>query len=210
MFFMDFVPALVIHADQGGLDMNTNCLKILVILGLFGSLVSCATPKGITTQEQKSYVSKMKNETLAKLYAQKPETKGMIRKAAGFGVFSNIGTYVFFLAGGSGYGIVVDNSTKQKTYMKMRSVGVGLGMGVKDFRAIFIFKNKKVLDEFVEKGWEFGGQVDAAAKSGEKGGAASGEAYLETDVIIYELTESGVALQATVAGTKFWKDEGLN
>jgi len=152
----------------------------------------------------------MTAETLAKLHAQKPETKDMIKKAAGYGVFSNVGTYVLLLAGGGGYGVVADNATKQKTYMKMRSVGVGFGMGVKDFRAVFIFKNKDVLNKFVEKGWEFGGQADAAAKSGEKGGAASGEAYIESDIIIYELTEAGVALQATVGGTKFWKDNELN
>jgi lipid-binding SYLF domain-containing protein len=175
-----------------------------------GFLVSCATPKGVTIQEQRDYVLKMKDETLAKLYAQKPETRGMIKKAAGYGVFSNIGTYIFLLAGGGGYGVVVDNSTGQKTYMKMRSVGFGLGMGVKDIRAVFIFKNKKVLNEFVEKGWEFGGQADAAAKSGDKGGAVSGEAYIETGIMIYQLTEAGVALQATIAGTKYWKDKDLN
>ena len=190
--------------------MNNNRFKIFFILGLCVSLLSCATPKGVTTQEQRSYVSKMKNETLSKLYAQKPEAKSMIRKAAGYGVFSNVGTYLFLLAGGSGYGIVADNTTGEKTYMKMRSVGLGLGMGVKDYRAVFIFKNKNVLNEFVEKGWEFGGQADAAAKSGDKGGAASGEAYIENDIIIYELTESGVALQATIAGTKFWKVDNLN
>jgi lipid-binding SYLF domain-containing protein len=152
----------------------------------------------------------MKDETLAKLYAQKPETRAMIKKAAGYGVFSNIGTYIFLLSSGNGYGIVVDNSTGHKTYMKMRSVGFGLGLGVKDIRAIFIFRNKEVLNEFVEKGWEFGGQADAAAKSGDKGGAASGEVYIETDIIIYQLTEAGVALQATIAGTKYWKDKNLN
>jgi len=140
----------------------------------------------------------------------KTGNEGYDKKGSGDGVFSNVGTYVFLLAGGSGYGVVADNATKQKTYMKMRSVGVGFGMGVKDFRAVFIFKNKDVLNKFVEKGWEFGGQADAAAKSGEKGGAASGEAYVESDIIIYELTEAGVALQATVGGTKFWKDKELN
>jgi len=195
---------------NGGQTMRNRCLMVLLLLVITGFLVRCATPKGVTKQEQRDYVLKMKDETLAKLYAQKPEAKGMIKKAAGYGVFSNIGTYIFLLAGGNGYGVVVNNSTGQKTYMKMRSVGFGLGMGVKDFRAIFIFKNKEVLNEFLEKGWEFGGQADAAAKSGDKGGAASGEAYIETDIIIYELTEAGVALQATVAGTKFWKDKDLN
>lgn len=196
--------------DQRRFAVTKRCLKNLLLLGIIGSLAGCATPKGVTTQEQRSYAVKMTEETLAKLYAQKPETKDMIKKAAGYGVFSNVGTYVFFLAGGSGYGVVVDNAIKHKTYMKMRSVGVGLGMGVKDFRAVFIFKNKDVLNQFVEKGWEFGGQADAAAKSGEKGGAASGEAYIESDIMIYQLTEAGVALQATVGGTKYWKDNELN
>jgi lipid-binding SYLF domain-containing protein len=210
MFFIDFESALDSYPERGGSRMNKNLLRTLFILALIGFLVGCASPKGVTKQEQRASVSDMKQETLAKLYAQKPETKGMIKKAAGYGVFSNIGTYVFLLAGSNGYGIVVDNSTGKNTYMKMRSVGVGMGMGVKDFRAVFIFKNKEVLNEFVEKGWEFGGQADAAAKSGDKGGAINGEAYIETDIIIYELTEAGVALQATVGGTKFWKDKSLN
>lgn len=190
--------------------MSIRCLTVSVLLALSGFLVSCATPKGVTQQEQRDYVHKMKEETLAKLYAEKPETKGMIEKASGYGVFSNIGTHIFLLAGGSGYGIVVDKTTGHETYMKVRSVGFGLGMGVKDFRSVFIFKNKRVLDEFVEKGWEFGGQADAVAKSGDKGGAVGGETYIETGIAIYQLTEAGVALQATIAGTKYWKDKDLN
>ena len=36
-----------------------------------------------------------------------------------------------------------------------------------------------------------------------------GEAVID-DVKIYQLTESGLALQATLKGTKFWKDIALN
>jgi lipid-binding SYLF domain-containing protein len=179
-----------------------------LITGLL--LCSCATPKGVTKQDQKDYVSTMKNETLADLYEKKPETRAMIKKAAGYGVFSNIGSYLFFLSTGGGYGIVDDKSTAKKTYMKMAHVGAGLGMGVKDFRVVFIFKNKNVLKDFIEKGWEFGGQADAAAKSAEKGAAVGGEIYIDQDIIIYQLTEAGVALQATIGGTKYWKDEALN
>jgi len=184
--------------------------KIFICLcaGIF--LVSCATPKGVTKQDQRSYALKMKDETLAKLYKTKPETKNIIKKAAGYGVFSNIGSYLFLVSTGGGYGVVVDNATGRKTYMKMAQVGAGLGLGIKDFRIVFIFRNKKVLNDFVEKGWEFGGQADAAAKSGEKGAAVGGEVYIENDIMIYQLTETGVALQATVGGTKYWKDKELN
>jgi lipid-binding SYLF domain-containing protein len=183
-------------------------LCLLIALGIF--ITGCATPKGVTTSDRRDYVLKMKNETLTDLYKVKPHTQDMIKKAAGYGVFSNIGSYLFFVSTGSGYGVVVDNTTGNKTYMKMAQVGAGLGLGVKDIRLVFIFRNKQVILDFIEKGWEFGGQADAAAKSGEKGGAVGGEMYIEQDIMIYQLTEAGVALQATVAGTKYWKDKELN
>jgi lipid-binding SYLF domain-containing protein len=94
--------------------------------------------------------------------------------------------------------------------MKMNLLGVGLGLGLKDFKAVIIFKDKQVFDEFVDGDFEFGGHADAAAKSNEKGAAAGGEMYIEEDIEIYQLTETGVALQATLAGTYFREYADLN
>lgn len=182
--------------------------SFVALISIF--LVSCATTKGVTKQDQRAYALNMKNETLDQLYKEKPETRDMIKKAAGYGVFSNIGSYLLFIGTGGGYGVVIDNSTGKQTYMKMAHVGAGLGVGIKDFKAVFIFKNKKVLNDFIEKGWKFGGQADVALKSGEKGIATGGEVYIGGDIIIYQITEAGVALQATVGGTKYWKDKDLN
>lgn len=92
----------------------------------------------------------------------------------------------------------------------MNFAGLGPGIGVKDFRAVLIFKTKQSFEEFVAGDWEFGGHADAAAKSNEKGAAAGGEVYIEDDIEIYQITEAGIALQATVAGTYFRKDPKLN
>ena len=81
---------------------------------------------------------------------------------------------------------------------------------IKDFRAVLIFKNKQTFDEFLDGDWEFGGHADAAAKSDEKGAATGGEMYVEDDIEIYQITEAGVALQATVAGTYFREYTELN
>ena len=51
--------------------------------------------------------------------------------------------------------------------------------------------------------------LDAAAKASDKGAAVGGEAVLG-GITIYQLTKSGLALQATVKGTKYWKDDDLN
>ena len=152
----------------------------------------------------------MHNEVLAKLYAEKPETRAIIKNAAGYAVFSNINANVYLLSAGNGYGVAVDNSTGKKTYMKMNLLGIGPGIGVKDIRAAFVFKTKGVFNDFIEKGWQFGGSADAVAKSGEKGKVIGGEAYFEDDIIIYQMTEAGVSLQASISGTKFQRDNELN
>ena len=93
--------------------------------------------------------------------------------------------------------------------MKMGEAGVGLGIGAKDFRVIFVFHSRNALNQFVDTGWAFGVNADAAAKASEKGGAVGGEATFD-NITVYQLTESGLALQATIKGTKFWQDTELN
>ena len=94
--------------------------------------------------------------------------------------------------------------------MKMAMFGVGLGLGVKDFRAVIIYRTPESLNTFITEGWEWGGHADAAAKAGDKGGAIGAAGDISADMEIYQFTEAGIALQATIAGTKYWKDKNLN
>ncbi len=169
----------------------------------------CATTSGTTPQEKRQAVLSMKNKVLTELYDVHPKAKAEIAAAPGYAVFSNANVYIFFVGVGGGYGVVHDNKTGKHTFMKMGEAGVGLGLGIKDFRAVFIFHDRAVLEKFIGSGWEFGGQADAAAKASDKGAAVGGEAVFD-GITIYQLTESGLALQATVKGTKYWKDDDLN
>ena len=134
--------------------------------------------------------------------------RDQINGAPGYGVFSTANVNVILASFGGGYG-VVEQGGGQKTYMKMGELGLGLGAGVKDYRLVFVFHTQEALDYFVEHGWSFGAQGDAAAKAGDIGGAVGGELVVN-NVSIYQLTEAGLALQATVKGTKFWRDGNLN
>jgi len=178
----------------------------LVSIFFFG----CVAPKGNTVHDKRNYVLTMKNETLSELYSKRSEAKSKIKKAAGYAVFSSINTNLFLFSSGNGYGVAINNQNDKKTYMKMNFAGIGPGIGVKDFRAVLIFKNKQTFNEFVDGDWEFGGHADAAAKSDEKGAASGGEMYIENDIEIYQMTEAGIALQATVAGTYFREYAELN
>ncbi len=168
--------------------------------------------KGDNADEKRAEVRKQRDEILAKLYAAHPDAKEKIEKGAGYGTFNNKNLNLFLLSSGHGYGMVVDKAGKE-TFMAMGSLGGGLGLGAKDVSVVFIFKKADVMKKFIDSGWQFGGEADATAKAGEKGGAASKEAGVDTAANlfeIYQMTDTGVALQATVAGTKYWKDKDLN
>lgn len=183
--------------------------KYILINIVIALIVSACAATGSTPREQRANILNMKREVLSDLYKIKPQVKHMIQKAPGYAVFSNANVNIIFASFGGGYGVVKNNLTGTHTYMRMGEVGVGLGLGVKDFRAVFVFHDKKTMNRFINSGWEFGGHADAAVKAGSKGGAVGGEVLVD-NISIYQLTETGLALQATVKGTKYWKDKELN
>jgi lipid-binding SYLF domain-containing protein len=157
-------------------------------------------------------VRAMRDSVLADLYQLHPDAKAKIKSAAGYAVFSNVGINLVLASFAGGHGVVVSKGTfkDSETFMKMGSAGLGFGLGVKDFRAVFIFKDPAKLAAFIDKGWDFSGQADAAAKSDDKGAALAGAETVIPGVEIYQITKNGLALQATLQGTKYWKDKDLN
>jgi lipid-binding SYLF domain-containing protein len=191
--------------------MKTRHILTLTAAVLIAAVIAgCRGPKGDTVVEKQDYVFKMRDGMLTELYKEKPETKEKVANAAGYGTFSNMNVNLFLASTGNGYGVVHNNATGEDTYMKMAMLGVGIGLGVKDFRAAIIFKTEEALDTFVNKGWEFGGHADAAAKAGDTCAQANVAGDITSGMEIYQFTKNGVALQATVAGTKYWKDKELN
>ena len=183
--------------------------RIIIALTLLATLSACATTGSGTPAEKRAAVTEMRQDVLTEIYEQKPDVRSQVNAAPGYGVFSNVNVNLLLASFGGGYGVVHNNQTGLDTYMNMGEVGVGLGVGVKDFRALLVFHSVEALNYFVDKGWSFGAQADAAAKSSDKGGAVGGEATIN-NISIYQLTKSGIALQATIKGTKFWKNNELN
>ena len=219
-------------------------LAVTLALGLASSALAWPFgPKGDSNTGKKANIRQQRDEMLAQLYAANPGMEKVIRQAAGYATFKQVNVNLLLLAAANGYGVVVDNQAHQETCMRMGSLGGGIGAGVKDVRVIFVFHDAKVMKQFIEEGWQFGGQADAAAKYQDTGVAAEqnvrgavschdgtvavgsstdtragteagdvSSAALATrgGMEVYQFTESGVALQATVSGTKYWKDSKLN
>ena len=186
-------------------------LKNSLLLPLVVTLLNCtATGLGdASLQQRRQNVLNMREEVLTELYALKPDTRVQVNGAAGYAVFTNANVNLVLASFGGGLGVVRDNETGMETFMRMGEVGIGLGAGIKDFRAVFVFHDRAALERFLDVGVSIGGQADAAAKAGDLGAAVSGEAIVD-NVTVYQLTQSGLALQATIKGTRYWRDPKLN
>lgn len=163
-----------------------------------------------TPQEWRTYLSYRRDQALEDLYKIKPEAREVVETAQGYAVFTNFSMKILFVGSGNGRGVMHDNKTGKETFMRMSQVGVGLGVGIDDFRAVFVFDDREVMDDFVKSGWSFGGGADAAAKNEEGGAATSGAIAVADGVRVYQLTKNGLALSAMVSGTKYWVDKYVN
>lgn len=153
----------------------------------------------------------IKNQAILKqLYDAQPKAKELIEKSVGYATFSNFGMKILIAGGGTGTGVVINKATDKRTYMNMAEVQAGLGLGIKSFQNIFVFQTEAAMNDFINSGWTFGGQVTAAAKYEKDGGAYQDATVVAPGVLMYQLTDSGLAAEITGKGTKYYKNTDLN
>jgi len=173
-----------------------------------------ALPEGVPNEgkiiQARTQVREMTQDALATLYEVNPGTRRVIDRSAGYAVFSTFGVKLFFAGGTTGKGVVVNQRTQRQTFMKMLQVQGGLGFGVNQNRLIFVFTNEQALRNFINQGWEFGGQANLSAMASGQGTQFSGAAAVSPGVYLYQLTQTGLSATLTVGGTKFFKDPDLN
>ena len=163
-----------------------------------------------TITQQRNDILKKNDEILKNLYKVAPQARDLIEKSAGYATFSNFGMKILIAGGGTGTGVVMSKSSSKPIYMNMAEVQAGLGVGIKSTQTIFVFQKEAALNDFVNSGWTFGGQVTAAAKY-EKNGDAYHDANIVADgILMYQLTDSGLAAEITGKGSKYYQDTDLN
>ncbi|QWE27423.1 YSC84-related protein [Polynucleobacter sp. AP-Ainpum-60-G11] len=163
-----------------------------------------------TVAQQQEGILKSSNDTLKALYQVQPKAKELIEKSAGYATFSNFGMKILIAGGGTGSGVVIQKDGVKPIYMNMAEVQAGLGFGIKSFQNIFVFQTKAALNDFVNSGWTFGGQVTAAAKYEKDGDAYQDAVVVAPGVLMYQLTDSGLAAEITGKGTKYYKNTDLD
>ena len=185
--------------------------KLICAMLLLAQMWMAGTALAADSKEaQRAEIRKSSQSILNQLYKIQPSARKVVDASVGYAVFSNFGMKILFAGGGTGHGIAVDQATKKETFMKMLEVQAGLGMGIKKFKAVFIFQSKEALDAFINSGWEASAQTTMAAIDGDKGLALQGAISVSPGVWVYQITDQGLVLDATLKGTKYYRNDELN
>ena len=165
-----------------------------------------------TAEERRQAIDAMRSDVLGRLFENISDAREVLEASQGYAIFSKKGMNLLMISTARGVGILRDHRDGSDTYMKAFGAGTGVGAGLKNYSAVIIFKTESALDDFVEKGWELTGQADAHGDSGQPTGEPVKEMskIAGPDVQIYQMTESGFALQALIQGFRYWPDRELN
>ena len=192
------------------LSMNRT-FRLLVLLAAVtfpaeqGALAADA-PKMSAAEKQAERDARLKlaAKGLEKLYAVQPDARAVVEKAPGYAVFDISAIYALLLVGQKGKGVLFDNATKKPTFMLSSRAGTGPGVGKQRVFQIFVFKSKGAMDQFVLAGG-LGGDVSGSASTGTDGMVRS----FNPQIDIYQITISGMAVQASWGGTVYKVDPDL-
>ena len=162
--------------------------------------------------KQRKEILAMRDATLKRLYKVKPAVRNEIAKADGYAVFVANQANVILLVAGSGEGVLVDNATGQNTFMKMKRLGTGPGVGFKKYKQVLVFKSRKLVDTFKTVGADVTASSDATFKLSEhnEGKGVDGVVSLDPMVSVYQITDKGALLQANWGGMAYLPNAALN
>ncbi len=161
--------------------------------------------KSTKAEYKRQKIDAVAKEAMHALFEKNDKAKDLYESAYGYAVFDNI-EIAFGLSGGGGTGVAVARENGARTYMKMGTVGIGIGLGGQKYQVVFLLQDQKTFNTFVERGW----QAEAAAKAAAGTAGANVKTGFVNGMAIYQMTDKGLIANANVAGTKYWKYKKLN
>ena len=160
-----------------------------------------------TPEETRAKLDAMAATTLAQVFAEKPGSRALFERSAGYAVFDKREAS-FYVVAGYGRGVAVDPSTGTRVYMKMSTTGAGFSFGLGGFASqmVILFEDASRFQEFVTQG------LDGAAQVGTMMGDEKEELALRfTDgKAVFVLTGQGWKVSVKLTGSRYWPDEAIN
>ena len=169
-----------------------------------------AATKAEKIQKERTEIDALADKALANLYAKVPSAERVIENCYAYATLSNTGMKLGLFGDAHGRGLAVNNETGERLYMRMQETGIGLGLGVKEYDLIFVIGTEEAWYSFISGDVKFASSAEAAASDGITGDSMEGASIAAKGVWVYQMTKKGLALDASIKGTKIYVDKKLN
>ena len=184
---------------------------------LMAALLVClmtATSFAATSQEkidkERAEIDNLSVKALHNLYEKVSSAENVIHNCYAYATLSNTGMKLGLFGDAHGRGLAVNNTTGEKVYMRMKELGLGIGLGIKEYDLIFVIGTEQAWKTFISGDIKFASSADASASDGQAGGAVEGASIAANGIWVYQMTKKGLSLDASIKGTKIYADKKLN
>lgn len=160
--------------------------------------------------KQRAEINELSAKALTNLYEKIPASRRVISNCYAYATLSNTGMKLGLLGDAHGRGLAINNVTGEKLYMRMKEMGIGLGLGIKEYDLIFVMESETAWNNFISGDVKFATSADASARDGVNGDSMDGAYIAAKGIWVYQVTKKGLALEASIKGTKIYPYKKLN
>ena len=194
--------------------MATLLMTALVLCLMTTAVFAADTDKSEKEQakivKERAEIDELSAKALANLYEKVPSAERVIDNCYAYATLSNTGMKLGIFGDAHGRGLAVNNETGERLYMRMKEMGIGLGLGVKEYDLIFVIGTEAAWNSFISGDIKFASSAEATANDGVTGDSIEGASIAAKGVWVYQMTKKGLSLDASIKGTKIYPDKKLN
>ena len=183
-------------------------MTALLFCLMTATVFAATSPEKIN--KQRAEIDTLSTQALQRLYDKVPSAQNVIKNCYAYATLSNTGIKLGLFGDAHGRGLAINNATGEKVYMRMKEMGIGLGLGVKEYDLIFVIGTEKAWNSFISGDIKFASSAEASASDGQAGGTIEGASIAANGIWVYQITKKGLALDASIKGTKIYADKKLN
>jgi len=144
-------------------------LKYLLLMVLVGWLSGCRS----LSLEKRAELDALAEKNLLNMAAHYPGLQDKLEESKGYLALDARLVKIPFIGWGGGKGVLVNNSTGHRTYVKASRMDVGGGGGIREFDVLIVLYDEKLLRIPRTGRWAYGLGAEASAGSASAEGSSN-------------------------------------
>ena len=140
----------------------------------------------------------MENTTLEQLLVKRPDLQEKFDNLPGYAVIAMTTTKIPAVGTGMGYGVIIDNRSELRSYIRVSQFEVGGGLGAQSFKLVILFKDDSPLDGIKSGGWHYESSADLSASTDSSEPSSTISSKSGKGYKVFKLAENGALATVTL------------